>query len=84
MKTIIKPVSNSANKKQLQMSWIWPIEADVLCLFSTVEGYPSWQYSIDGSIFVSNLCNQIKENGKQLEFHHLLIRVNAAVGRIQI
>ena len=67
----------------------WPREADIICLFATVEGYFSYRNPVDGSWLVLNLCHQInhwleeyeKDNTKELEFHHLLIRVNAAIGK---
>ena len=71
----------------------WPKEADIICLFATVEGYFSYRNPVDGSWLVLNLCHQINqwlknyEESKHqidLEFHHLLIRVNAAIGKFQI
>ena len=60
----------------------WPKEADIICLFATVEGYFSYRNPVDGSWLVLNLCHQInqwlknyKENKTDLEFHHLLIKV---------
>ena len=68
----------------------WPKEADIICLFATVEGYFSYRNPVDGSWLVLNLCHQInqwlenyKVNKTDLEFHHLLIRVNAAIGKFQ-
>ena len=70
----------------------WPREADIICLFATVEGYFSYRNPVDGSWLVLNLCHQIsqwlgnydeKDPSTDLEFHHLLIRVNAAIGKFQ-
>ena len=68
----------------------WPKEADIICLFATVEGYISYRNEVDGSWLVLNLCHQINQwlenyekNKTDLEFHHLLIRVNAAIGKFQ-
>ena len=69
----------------------WPREADIICLFATVEGYFSYRNKVDGSWLVLNLCHQINlwlqnyqnDKTKELEFHHLLIRVNAAIGKFQ-
>ena len=74
----------------------WPEEADIICIFATVEGFISFQfYPETGSWLIQNLCKQIHiwlndyertkdtDHVKDLEFHHLLIRVNAAIGRFQ-
>ena len=79
----------------------WPREADIICLFATVEGYVAYRKEVskssrrkpvDGSWLVLNLCHQIsewlgnydeKDPSTDLEFHHLLIRVNAAIGKFQ-
>lgn len=67
----------------------WPKEADIICLFATVEGYFSYRNPVDGSWLVLNLCHQINQwlenyekNKTELEFHHLLIRVNAALAQM--
>jgi len=67
----------------------WPREADIICLFATVEGYFSYRNPVDGSWLVLNLCHQINQwlenyekNKTDLEFHHLLIRVNAAIAQM--
>ena len=90
MNSHLMQVSNSNNDIQ-QQRLIWPIEADILCLFSTVEGYLSIRDTKHGSILVLNLCHQIRnwlhdyrKDKKELEFHHLLIRVNNAIGMIQM
>jgi len=67
----------------------WPKEADIICLLATVEGYFSYRNPVDGSWLVLNLCHQINQwlenyekNKTDLEFHHLLIRVNAAIAQM--
>ena len=72
----------------------WPEEADIICIFATVEGFMSFRRST-GSWLIQNLCEQIHiwlndyertkdtDHVKDLEFHHLLIRVNAAIGGFQ-
>jgi len=68
----------------------WPREADIICLFATVEGYFSYRNPVDGSWLVLNLCHQInqwlerynEDKANDLEFHHLLIRVNAAISQM--
>ena len=89
MDSHVMQVSNSSNGIQ-QQPLIWPIEADIICLFSTVEGYLSYRDGKQGSILVLNLCHQIRnwlnnyrKDETELEFHHLLIRVNNAIGMIQ-
>ena len=71
-----------------------PEEADIICVFATVEGFMSFRRST-GSWLIQNLCEQIHiwlndyertkdtDHVKDLEFHHLLIRVNAAIGGFQ-
>ena len=88
MKSHVMQVSNANNGIQ-QQRLIWPIEADIICLFSTVEGYKSKRHTVQGSILVLNLCHQIRnwlnnyrKDKTELEFHHLLIRVNNAIGMI--
>ena len=90
MDSHVMQVSNSNNGIQ-QQPLNWPIEADIICLFSTVEGYVSWRYKTQGSLLVLNLCHQIRnwlnnyrKDKTELEFHHLLIRVNNAIGMIQM
>ena len=90
MESHVMQVSNSSNGIQ-QQPLIWPIEADIICLFSTVEGYTSRRDVVQGSILVLNLCHQIRnwlnnyrKDKTELEFHHLLIRVNNAIGMIQM
>ena len=68
----------------------WPEEADIICFFSTTEGYSSFRCWL-----AIELYNQIKEwlenweNARQIgevedmEFHQLLIRVNARIGTFQ-
>ena len=72
----------------------WPEEADIICVFATVEGFISFRRK-KGSWLIQNLCKQIHvwlndyertkdtDHVKDLEFHHLLIRVNAAIGGFQ-
>ena len=59
MNSHVMQVSNSNNGIQ-QPPLIWPIEADIICLFSTVEGYVSKRDIEQGSILVLNLCHQIR------------------------
>ena len=76
----------------------WPEEADIICMFATVEGFMSFRKTTGrstGSWLIQNLCKQIHiwlndyertkdtDHVKDLEFHHLLIRVNAAIGGFQ-
>ena len=73
----------------------WPEEADIICMFATVEGFMSFRQKTTGSWLIQNLCKQIHiwlndyertkdtDHVKDLEFHHLLIRVNAAIGGFQ-
>ena len=84
---------NTVNQVRLQEQekpLTWPEEADIICFFSTTEGYSSFRCWL-----AIELYNQIKEwlenwerakrNGKveDMEFHQLLIRVNARIGMFQ-
>ena len=74
-----------------------PEEADIICLFATVEGFKAFRRTRGtvGSWLITNLCKQIHiwlndyertkdtDHVEDLEFHHLLIRVNAGIGRFQ-
>ena len=90
MDSHVMQVSNPSNGIK-QQPLIWPTEADIICIFSTVEGYTASQDPKQGSILVLNLCHQIRnwlndyrKDKTELEFHHLLIRVNNAIGMIQM
>ena len=90
MDSHVMQVSNSSNGIK-QQPLIWPTEADIICIFSTVEGYTASQDPKQGSILVLNLCHQIRnwlnnyrKDKTELEFHLLLIRVNNAIGMIQM
>ena len=59
-------------------------------MFSTVEGGVSYRNPVDGSWFVQTLSHKINQwlenyekNKTELEFHHLLIKVTAAIGKFQ-
>ena len=70
-----------------------PEEADIICVFATVKGFMSFRRSTGW--LIQNRCKQIHiwlndyertkvtDRKKDLEFHHLLILVNAAIGGFQ-
>jgi len=60
-----------------QQQYSWPVDADIICAFPTTEGHASWRNPRVGTWFIFDLMQQIKEFGKKIEFHHLLLRVNA-------
>ena len=69
----------------------WPEEADIICLFATVEGYNAHRGWLGEA-----LLEEIKEwldNWERtrdtqrvydIEFYHLLIRVNANIGMFHV
>ena len=80
---------NQVNLQQ-EKPLTWPVQADVICIFSTTEGYVSYR----GWLVIALYC-EIKhwldqwektrqtDNVKDIEFHHLLIRVNSHNGKFQ-
>ncbi|XP_067279478.1 caspase 21, apoptosis-related cysteine peptidase [Pseudorasbora parva] len=52
-------------------------EVDFLCCYSTVEGYYSWRNPDTGSVFISELCEMLKDC--HLEIIQILTRVNHRV-----
>ncbi|XP_012923258.1 caspase-3 [Heterocephalus glaber] len=56
-----------------------PVEADFLYAYSTAPGYHSWRNSKDGSWFIQSLCATVKLYAHNLEFMHILTRVNRKV-----
>ena len=68
----------------------WPVEADIICLFATVEGYEAHRGKLCHALAceVNNWWwdwqrTKDKAEEKDIEFHHLLIRVNAHLGMFE-
>ena len=71
----------------------WPVEADIICLFATVEGYEAYRGKLCHALAceVNNWWNNwvtTKDKAEEkdiedIEFHHLLIRVNAHLGMFE-
>ncbi|XP_054634326.1 caspase-3-like [Dunckerocampus dactyliophorus] len=56
-----------------------PVEADFMYAYSTAPGYYSWRNTMTGSWFIQTLCEVLTKYGKELELHHVMIRVNHKV-----
>lgn len=56
-----------------------PVEADFLYVFSTADGYVSFQNPNYGSWFVQALCSELGANWHQLEMMQMLTRVCRAL-----
>ena len=82
----VSEVSSHQNSSPLT----WPEQADIICLFACAEGQASFRGWLGDALYV-----QIKkwlddwertkdiEHVEDMEFHHLLIRVNADIGMFQ-
>ena len=83
----VSQVSSHQNSRPLT----WPEQADIICLFACTEGHVSHRGWLGMALYL-----QIKkwlddwertkdtEHVKDMEFHHLLIRVNADIGMFQL
>ncbi|KAK7137514.1 hypothetical protein R3I94_013231 [Phoxinus phoxinus] len=56
-----------------------PVEADFLYMYSTAPGYYSWRNVIQGSWFISSLCEMLSKYANQLEIMQIMTRVNQKV-----
>lgn len=70
-----------ANKGDTTLSW--PQEADILCHFATTEGHLSFRSPVLGSWFIRNLTEVLDKYALELEFHHVLLRVNSGIAAIE-
>lgn len=52
-----------------------PVEADFLYVYSTADGYVSFQNPTNGSWFVQTLCSELEANWQRLEMMQMLTRV---------
>lgn len=52
-----------------------PVEADFLYVYSTADGYVSFQNPTTGSWFVQTLCSELETNWQRLEMMQMLTRV---------
>ena len=80
----VSEVSVGDNLKPLT----WPEEADKICLFATTEGYKAPREWLGLALFEEIkkwLDNWERTKGKEdIEFYHLLIRVNANIGMFHV
>ncbi|XP_076150884.1 caspase-6-like [Alosa pseudoharengus] len=58
-----------------------PSGADFLMCYSVAEGYYSHRETVNGSWYIQDLCEILKEHGQALEFTELLTLVNRKVSR---
>ena len=56
----------------------WPLDADILIHYATVEGKYAWRNTNTGSWFIQALCDRLKY-AYSFEIHQLLVQVNAKV-----
>ncbi|KAI4904911.1 hypothetical protein NFI96_033157 [Prochilodus magdalenae] len=56
-----------------------PVEADFLYAYSTAPGYYSWRNTVNGSWFISSLCELLEKYGRELEIMQIMTRVNRKV-----
>ncbi|XP_066506047.1 caspase-3b [Hoplias malabaricus] len=56
-----------------------PIEADFLYAYSTAPGYYSWRNTVNGSWFISSLCEMLDKYSTELEIMQIMTRVNRKV-----
>ena len=68
----------------------WPEEADIISLFSTVQGYTSYRGWLGSALYEQTKewldnweTTKYAERPEDIEFYHLLIRVNAKIGMFQ-
>ena len=81
---------NQVSFQQQEKPLTWPVEADIICLFSTTEGYKAYRGWLARALLheVNKWLDQWEntrknDNVKDIEFHHLLIRVNSHIGEFQ-
>ena len=81
-------VSQVTNTREPPLTW--PEKADIICLFATVEGYEAYRGELCHALAceVHNWWDdwqRTKDTAeeKDIEFHHLLIRVNAHLGMFE-
>ncbi|XP_063074399.1 caspase-6-like [Engraulis encrasicolus] len=58
-----------------------PSGADFLMCYSVADGYYSHRETVNGSWYIQDLCEILKEHGQALEFTELLTVVNRKVSR---
>ncbi|KAI4900121.1 hypothetical protein NFI96_026857 [Prochilodus magdalenae] len=58
-----------------------PAGADFLMCYSVTEGFVSFRHPINGSFYIQDLCETLKEQGSTLEFTKLLTLVNFKVSK---
>ncbi|KAF7707393.1 caspase-3b [Silurus meridionalis] len=56
-----------------------PVEADFLYAYSTAPGYYAWRNTVNGSWFISSLCEMLSKHGREMEIMQLMTRVNRKV-----
>ncbi|XP_023683469.2 caspase-6 isoform X1 [Paramormyrops kingsleyae] len=56
-----------------------PAGADFLMCYSVAEGYYSHRETVNGSWYIQDLCDLLREHGKSVEFTDLLTLVNRKV-----
>ena len=83
----VSQVSIGQNPKPLT----WPEEADIICLFATAEGYKAHRGWLGLAIFEEikiwlDNWERTRDTDRvdDIEFYHLLIRVNANIGMFQV
>ena len=81
---------SQVNVQEQEKPLTWPVAADIICLFSTTEGYASYRCWLVKAIYLQIKAwlggwktNKKTDNLKEIEFHHLLIRINALNGMLQ-
>lgn len=74
----------SASGTPLHVSTTIPVQADFLCVYSTVSEYVSYRHPIHGSWYVQTLCEQLRINGTRYDLMNLLIIVNRKVAELDI
>jgi len=70
--------SGMAQKTTSPIYRSWPLDADILIHYATTEGHLSWRSPVNGSWFITTLCNILRWAYHE-ELHHLLVRVNSVV-----
>ncbi|XP_056100218.1 caspase-3b [Rhinichthys klamathensis goyatoka] len=76
--TGLDPGVESDGESEMETKRI-PVEADFLYAYSTAPGYYAWRNVIQGSWFISSLCEMLLKYGKQLEIMQIMTRVNHKV-----
>ena len=81
-------VSQVSNRDEQPLTW--PEEADIICLFATVEGYQAYRGELCHALAceVQNwwydwVTTRDTAEEKDIEFYHLLIQVNAHLGKFE-